>query len=175
MVRIFAYKAQNLLNPSRHQIWAIHHQLEPLNWPRSKSRPWGRRWKTSWSRSFTGGRPHRRLSRLPVDRLLWPDFATISGQKKFLSYPRSRRKNCIRVWWPIGRAWAPSSWRPWCPRRSASVEPSQGRRRALSRSFVDRRPGLERGYPFSFIKIRASKKEPMAQINPTFFCWKIIQ
>jgi hypothetical protein len=51
---ILARKARNPLNPSHHQIWAIHCRLEPLNWPRSKRRPRGRRWTTSWSQKSAG-------------------------------------------------------------------------------------------------------------------------
>jgi hypothetical protein len=163
--RLFACKTWNPPNPSRHQIWAIHHRLEPLNRPRSKRRPRGRRWTTSWSRSFTGGRPHRRL---PVDHLLWSGSAIVSGQNKFPSSPRSSRKNQIRAWWPIGRVWAPSSRRPWGPRCSTSAEPSKGRRCAPGRPFIDRRPGLEWGYPSFSLKSKCPRKNQRPRLIRSF-------
>jgi hypothetical protein len=39
----------------------------------------------------------------------------------------------------------------------------------LARPFVDQRRRLEQGYPFIFIKIQVSEKEPTTQINLTFF------
>jgi hypothetical protein len=45
----------------------------------------------------------------------------------------------------------------------------------LSCPRFDQWPRLDHRYPFIFIKIRASKNEATAQINLTFFCWKIIQ
>jgi hypothetical protein len=102
------------------------------------------------------GRPSRFL----IAGFLSVISTTVSGQIGFLSSPRSCRKKPCRIWYTVARPWAPSSQQPWHPRRSASAELSQGRRRSPDHPFIDRRPRLERGYPFVFIKIRASKKEP---------------
>jgi hypothetical protein len=154
MARILTYKAWNPLNPSHHQIRDQCHRFEPLNWPRSKRRPQGRRWATSWSRKSAGvaahyspsseeGSRHRKPSwscsppcfapgKHPIDpRIILP-------QKPHVTVPRRDREQS-------------SSEPPMAsPHRACALPPSIGF--DVSRLLIDGGPGLDHRYPVVSIK-----------------------
>jgi hypothetical protein len=89
----------------------------------------------------------------------------VSGQIGFFSSHRSHRKKPHHKWCTIGWAWAHLA-------ADHGEAPSplfcrhRWRKKIPSRLSFDQGRRLERGYPFVFIKIRASKREPTTEIDP---------
>jgi hypothetical protein len=154
IAQILTHKAWKPLNPSHHEIRAKRHQLEPLNWPRSKRRPRGRRWAASWSQKSTGAAAHYCPCLEEWTHCRDPSWSCSSprftpGKDPVDPCIVLPPKPCVTIPW---RAWEWSStehpmappWRAYAPPLSAGFD--------VSRTLVDGGRGLHHRYPFVLIR-----------------------